>query len=88
MVSEGTQLACSAFPVPSVFGPEVTVPTSKESVHPRGLPLVTRMQELQASRRVIPIRFSNANFCSQMSTVLARSWSRAPSSWLLREFGC
>jgi hypothetical protein len=32
---------------------EFTVTTGKVSEHPRGIPLVTRMQELQASKRGI-----------------------------------
>ena len=32
---------------------EFTVATGKMREHPRGMPLVTRMQELEANRRVI-----------------------------------
>ena len=51
---------------------EFTVPTGKRSGHPRGMPLVARMQELQAEeqRREPQWHSSSGKFCRKTRTVL------------------
>jgi hypothetical protein len=49
---------------------ECAVSTGKRSKHPRGMALVTRLQELQASWREKPMASSSVNSCRKTSTVL------------------
>jgi hypothetical protein len=47
---------------------EFTVPTGKRGGHPRGVPLVKRMQELQVSRRGYKMASSRVTIWSKMRT--------------------
>jgi hypothetical protein len=48
---------------------QFTVPTGKRSGHPRGMPLVTRMQELQGTCVGSNSILERANFCRETRTV-------------------